>query len=144
VVTAEPSFTVKTIDYVHQTGPTETNWKVRYTTDTLNVQSVMVSVAASKWELFFNKSGMKTNTVLVGYLVISTNVRCYYACHWQQFCCSPSETVHWCKLHSKQSNRYSAKFPTSFYLSSSPIMVQRLTSLTRFRESYSSSSISCH
>ena len=43
-------------------------------------------------------------TVLLEYLIISTNVS--------------NKMVHWCTLHSKQSDCYSAKLPTSFYLSS--------------------------
>ena len=102
-------------------------------------KSVTVSVAVSKVRVVLIKhmSGSQC-TVLLGYLTISRNVRCYYCFIYN------NKTVHRCILHSTQSNCCSAKLSISFLLSYGPITAQSLTPWTmRFRESYSSMSMSC-
>jgi len=64
LVTVKPSFAVKMIDCMHQTGPTgrkleRLGMSPKCCTITM---SVMLPVAVSKkWELFFTKPGVKTN-----------------------------------------------------------------------------------
>jgi len=66
LVTAEPSFAVKTIDWVHQTGP-RTHSILLSVTDTLCLSSL--------WQcrsLYLEWKSMDSMSVLMGYLTIST------------------------------------------------------------------------
>ena len=62
LVTAEPLFIAKTIDWVHQTGPRKHSILLSVTHTLYINQSVMVLLAVQKrWELFFVKPGVKVN-----------------------------------------------------------------------------------
>jgi len=81
-------------------------------------KSVTVSVAVSKMTVVLIKRKSESQlTVLLGYLAISANVRCYYCVVYTQFF---SKTAHWCISHSTQSNCCSAKLSTSFLPSYGP------------------------
>jgi len=55
-----------------------------------------------------------------------------------------SNTVHWCLLHSTQSNCYSAKHPSSFHSGQWPQMAWSLIPMTpRFRELHNTNSMCC-
>jgi len=48
--------------------------------------SVAVSVAMSKTEVILHQTwGENQQRVFLGYLIISTNIKCYEACHLWQF-----------------------------------------------------------
>jgi len=63
VFTVKPSFTVKMIDCMHQTGPAGRKLeklRMSHTCSTI-IKSLTVSALRHKWELFFTKPGVKTN-----------------------------------------------------------------------------------
>jgi len=82
LVTAELPLTAKTIDCVHETGPRKEAYlhAVCYRQSLLMfTKSVTVLVAVSKMEVVLVKHRSENQwTVLLGYLTISANVRCYY------------------------------------------------------------------
>ena len=107
---------------------------------------ITLSVAVSKMELVVIKHMSESHwIVLLGYLTILTNVRCYYRVVYNDFVFEQDSAPDTrCTLNSTQSNCCSAKFSTSFLMSYGPITAQSLTPLTvRFRESHSSTSMSC-
>jgi len=73
LVTAEPPFTVKTIDWMHQTGPRI----LLYVTHMLCVNQVCHGVSRCVKGESCSSSGLSESrwTVLMEYLTISTNVR---------------------------------------------------------------------
>jgi len=82
VVIAKPPFTVKMIDYMHQTGPRKECSILQYVTLTLDVYQVChyitVSVAVSTMGIVLRQAWSQSRrTVLLGYLTISANVKCY-------------------------------------------------------------------
>ena len=93
LVRAEPPFAVKTIDWMHQTGPRK-GYEHRILLsvthmlcDSVLAKSVTVSVAVWKMGVVLRQAWSKSQwTVLMGYLTISTNVRRYETHHkWQFF-----------------------------------------------------------
>jgi len=83
LVTAEPPFTVKTIDWMHQTGPRI----LLSVTHMLYVNQVCHGVGRCVKDGSCSSSSLIESqwTVLMGYLTISTNVRCYETHHRRQF-----------------------------------------------------------
>jgi len=84
LVTAEPPFSVKTIDWMHQTGPRI----LLSVTHMLYVNQVCHGVGRCVKDGSCSSSSLSqsTWTVLMGYLTISTSVRCYQTHHrWQFF-----------------------------------------------------------
>ena len=74
----EQAFTVKTINWLHQTAPMEHSILLSVTHMHCVSQVCRgVSRCVKRWELFFVKPGVKVN----GYLTISTNVRRYQTHH---------------------------------------------------------------
>jgi len=78
----KPSFTVKTIDCMHQTGPTGRKLERLDMSPTCSMitMSAMVSVAVSKMNVkFYQTWNENQQTVLLGYLTVSTNIKRYEA-----------------------------------------------------------------
>jgi len=79
LVTAEPPFTVKTIDWMHQTGPRI----LLRVTHMLFVNHVCHGVGRCVKDESCSSSNLSESqwTILMGYLTISTNVRRYQTHH---------------------------------------------------------------
>ena len=95
LVTAEPHFTVKTIDWMHKTGPRI----LLFVTYMLYVNQVYHGVGSCVKDGSCSSSSLSESqwTVLIGYLTISTNVvcRCYQTHYrWQFFIQEDSALVH--------------------------------------------------
>jgi len=105
LVTVTPSFSVKMINIMHQTGPTGRKLKrldMSPTCSTITM-SVTVSVVVSKWELFFTKPGVKTNRQLLSQQILDTIKRVIDgSCIFQQdgalmFIAFNTVQLLWCK-----------------------------------------------
>jgi len=104
LVTAEPPFTVKTINWMHQTGPKIplSVAHMLYVNQVCHVVGLCVkdgscsslSLSESPW------------TVLIGYLTISTSVDAIIHTTDDNF--SFRKTSHWCAVHATKSNFCSA------------------------------------
>ena len=108
----------KAIDYVHQTGPTGMAHSIlQYVSLTLEGYQVCHCVGRCvKIGVVLIKHRSKSTsqsqwTVLLGYLTLSTNVRCYYRVVYKNFVFQ--KTVHRCILHSPQSNCCSVKLSST-------------------------------
>jgi len=82
LVRAEPPFTAKTIDWMHQTGPRKGAYHpaVCYPHALCYPSLSRCQALCKRWELFFVKPGVNCKSqwrVLMGYLTISANVRRY-------------------------------------------------------------------
>ena len=86
LVTAKPAFTVKTINCVHQTGPRKGAQHTFLSARLTFTKSVTVSFAVSKMGvvLIMHRSDSQW-TILLEYVTISTNVRCYYRVVYNNF-----------------------------------------------------------
>jgi len=104
LVTAEPPFTVKTIDWMHQTGPRI----LLSVTHTLYVNQVCHGVGRCLKDGSCSSSSLSENqwSVLMGYLTISTNVDAIKHITNDNF--SFRKRAHWCIVRTAQSNRCSA------------------------------------
>jgi len=143
LVTVKPYFAVKTIDCLHQTGPTGMKMErlgMSLTCCTITM-SIAELVAVSEMGVILHQTWSKSWqycwNILLSRQILDAMKRV------TDGILSFSSTVHWCLLHSTQSNCYSAKHPSSFFLGNGPKMVQSLTPMTRFRELHSSNSMSC-
>ena len=101
LVTAEPPFTVKTIDWMHQTGP---RILLSVTHNMLYVNQVCHDVGRCVKDESCSSSSLSESqwTVLMGYLTISTNVDAIKHITDDNF--SFRKTVHWCIVRTAQSN----------------------------------------
>jgi len=104
LVTAEPPFTVKTIDGMHQTGPRI----LLSVTHMLYVNQVCHGVSRCVKDGSCSLSSLSESqwTVLVGYLTISANVNAIKHITDDNF--SFRKTAHWCIVRKAQSNCCSA------------------------------------
>jgi len=103
LVTAEAPFTVKRIDWMHQTGPR--SCCLLLTCSMLTRLSRCRSLR-KRWELFLVKPEWKSMAVLMGYLSISSNVDAIKHITDDHF--SFRKTAHWCTVRAAQSNCCSA------------------------------------
>jgi len=104
LVTAQPPFTVKTVDWMHQIGPRI----LLSVTQMLYVNQVCHGVGRCVKDGSWSSSRLSKSqwTVLMGYLTISTNVDTIKHITDDHF--SFRKTVHWCTVHAAQSNCCSA------------------------------------
>jgi len=100
LVTAEPHFTVKTIDWMHQTGPRS----LLSVTHMLYVNQVCHDVGGCVKDESCSSSSLSESqwTVLMGYLTISANVDAIKHIADDNF--SFRKTAHWCTVRATQSN----------------------------------------
>ena len=133
LVIAKRPFTVKKINCVHQTRPRKGAQH-----PTLCYSCSLYWLLCQKWDWFLSSTGAKVNGQYCWDIVLSQQMLDAIIVSFITVL-SFSKTVHRYILHSTQSNCCSAKLSTSFLLSYGPI-----TPLTvRFRESHSSTSMSC-
>ena len=101
LVTAEPPFTVKTIDWMHQTGPRI----LLSVTHMLYVNQVRHGVGRYVKHGSYSSSSLSESqwTVLMKYLTISDAIK-----HITDDNFSFRKTVHWCIVRTAQSNCCSA------------------------------------
>ena len=85
LVRAEPPFTVKIIDWVHQTGPRKGAGSVCYPHALCQPSLSRCQSLCKRWELFFVKPGVKVNGQYQRDLTVSTNVGRYQTHHRRQF-----------------------------------------------------------
>ena len=104
LLTAEPPFTVKIIDWMHQTGARI----LLSVTHMLYVNQVCHGVGRCVKDGSCSSSSLSESQwiVLMGYLTISTNVDAIIHITDDNF--SFTNTAHWCTVHAAQSNCCSA------------------------------------
>jgi len=134
LVTVKPSFTVKTIDCMHQTYRKE-NGKIRYITHMLHDYHVRNGVGCCVKNGSYSSPTWSENQLL-GYLTILMNISCYEAHHWWQFYLSARQCTN--DYHIQHTH-------LRFFLGYGPKTVWSLTPMTtRFRDPHSSNSMSCN
>jgi len=148
LITVKPSFTVKTIDCVHQTGLTGRKLErlgTSLTRSTITMTTVLLSVAVSKmWVILHHTWSENQLTVLLWYITISVNIRCYEVCHWWQFYLTATQCTNGCHIqHRLIATVQNTHIP--FFLANGLKMVPSLTPMTpRFRDRHSSNGMSCN